>query len=355
MIRDEASLGLRNATLHLGRRPFATPYANFEVHFFRDLAAERTAMAIVCGDLEGREPLLSRVHSSCLTSECLMGRDCDCAEQLEGALAMIARAGRGVVFYLMQEGRGAGLSAKARDRMIVQASGNQKTTFEAYAEMGLPADLRHYGELAPICGLLGIRGSLCLLTNNPEKATAVSKVLASEGIALSSIEQIQGPTSPFNRDYLGAKFDLGHSLDRPGTAIGALPPGTVDIFEPRPLVEGSTVALMASYFLPVGLPSNAAATAHDVEWFRSSVVFDPETARESIVLAWDAPVVRDAPSVSIAGPRITMSLRDRLPGASAAGRVSLVDALLGIRDREGGSVVVDFDDNVSSWRDDDSR
>ena len=124
-------------------------HGDFIVHFFRDLARQQAAMAIVCGELDGTAPLLARVHSSCLTSECLMGRDCDCAEQLDAALATMSRAGAGVLFYLMQEGRGAGLTAKARDRMIVQASGNRITTFEAYAEMGLPPDLRRYETIAP--------------------------------------------------------------------------------------------------------------------------------------------------------------------------------------------------------------
>jgi GTP cyclohydrolase II len=330
----------------------ATSRGEFEVHFFRDLANERVAMAIVLGPLEGAEPLTVRVHSSCLTSECLMGRDCDCAEQLEGALAAIAAAGRGIVLYLIQEGRGAGLTAKARDRMIVQASGNQKTTFEAYAEMGLPADLRQYGEIAPICALLGVRGPLCLLTNNPDKAAAVAKVLASEGIPLAATRPIQGPTSPFNSDYLGAKYDLGHALDRPDGALGALPPERVQVFEPAILPGATALVLMASYLLPVGLPGSSGAAGAEVEWFRSNVVLDRETGRVSIVLAKGAAGAGERPEVSWAGPRITMSLFDRLPATHAPGRAALVEALIGLRERGRGSVVVTCDEQPRLGDDD---
>ena len=356
----DRTLGLRQSTLHLGSRPLATSRGEFEVHFFRDLANERVAMAIARGPLEGAEPLTVRVHSSCLTSECLMGRDCDCAEQLEGALAAIDAAGRGIVLYLIQEGRGAGLTAKARDRMIVQASGNRKTTFEAYAEMGLPADLRQYGEIAPICALLGVRGPLCLLTNNPDKAAAVAKVLASEGIPIAATRPIQGPTSPFNSDYLGAKYDLGHALDRPVGAIGALPPERVQVFEPAILPGAPALVLTASYLLPVGLPGSSGAAhadAHaevetEVEWFRSNVVLDRETGRVSIVLAKGDAGAGERPQVSWAGPRITMSLFDRLPTTHAPGRVALVEALVGIRERGRGSVVVTCDEHPRLGDDD---
>ena len=144
MDREDPRIEMRSATLYLGQSRLPGRGGDVMVHYFRDLSRELTSMAIAMGDLSGSTPLMARVHSSCLTSECLHGRDCDCAQQLEGALDVMAREGEGVLFYLMQEGRGAGLTAKARDRMMVQASGNQMTTFEAYTEMGLPSDLRRY-------------------------------------------------------------------------------------------------------------------------------------------------------------------------------------------------------------------
>ncbi len=371
---------LEQNTLYLGRVSMPTRHGDFTVHYFRDLAHDRVALAIACGDMHGSAPLLLRVHSSCLTSECLSGQDCDCAEQLDGALAMMAGEGEGVVFYLMQEGRGAGLTAKARDRMIVQASENRKTTFDAYAEMGLPPDLRRYGVLAPMSRLLGLRAPLRLLTNNPDKAAAVSKAFAAEGITVWRMERIGGTTSPFNRDYLAAKHDSGHVLARPARLQSARPPVDVPVVEPFVLAGAGHRVLTASYFLPIALPSTS-ASEREIDWFRLSVIFDGRLAKESIVIAhhesqlgdWHghgdhvnydghvdhgdhgdhvvdesmAAVSAVEANVSGAGPRtneITMSLLDRLPLRAAPGRRALRKALLGIRRAGRGSVAVSFDD-----------
>jgi GTP cyclohydrolase II len=356
---------LQQTTLYLGQALMPTRHGEFAVHFFRDLAHDRVAMAIACGDLHGSAPLLVRVHSSCLTSECLSGLDCDCAEQLDGALGMMAREGDGILFYLMQEGRGAGLTAKARDRMIVQASENRKTTFEAYAEMGLPADLRRYDILAPMSRLLGLRAPLRLLTNNPDKAVAVSKAFANEEIDVCRMERILGPTSPFNRDYLAAKHDSGHALTRPPRVRSAKPPVDVRVVAPFVLPGIGHRVLTASYFLPVSLPAEF-APGQDIEWFRLSVIFDGQLGRESVVLAHrdstfgdddragDRAVDEDVETHSDAEAReargeananmITMSLLDRLPSRAATGRVALREALMAIRRSGRGSVVVSFDD-----------
>jgi len=359
MNRGDREIGLHKTMLRLGRCDLPTRHGDFAVHFFRDLASERTAMAIVCGSLGDTSPLLARVHSSCLTSECLMGRDCDCAEQLDGALARMADAGEGVLFYLMQEGRGAGLTAKARDRMIVQASGNRMTTFEAYAEMGLPPDLRRYEAVAAMARLLGLRAPLRLLTNNPEKAAAVAKTLADENIEVCSCEPIQGPTSAFNSDYLSAKHDSGHAINRPAEIMAALPPGPVQRHAPMLLAGGSTRFLTASYFLPVALSDCPGAedvgdlgnVDDTVDWFRLSVIFDSETGLESIVLAHPHSALDEvvAEAAELFGrdagdARITMSLLDRLPAEAAPGREALTGILLAIREAGRGLVAIDFDD-----------
>lgn len=358
---DEARRrAIEQATLHVGRRAFESRYGRFDVHFFRELGSETTAMAITRGALDGSAPLLARVHSACVTSECLMGRDCDCAEQLDGALAAVGRAGRGLVLYLMQEGRGAGLTAKARDRMIVQASGNRMTTFEAYASMGLPADLRRYDVVAPVCRLLGVRAPLHLLTNNPDKLAAVAEALADEKLEVCGAESIQGPSSPFNRDYLRAKRDSGHALDGEERRLGARPPRPVRVFEPVSSAQDPDRVVTASYFLPIARLASAdrAGTearsappqgAQEADWFRASVVYDRETERESIVLSWPEPPATGPSAVTTATAvgapsRVTMRLLDRLPGAPSAGRAALQRALAGIRARRGGAVVVDFDD-----------
>ncbi len=358
MSGSAGEIGIRKTTLHLGQRSIATRHGEFVVHFFRDLARNQTSMAIVFGALDGSSPLLARVHSSCLTSECLMGRDCDCAEQLDGALAIMARAGEGVLFYLMQEGRGAGLTAKARDRMIVQASGNRITTFEAYAEMGLPSDLRRYDAVAPMSRLLGIRAPIRLLTNNPDKAAAVAKTLAEEEIEVCRTEPIQGPISVFNSDYLSAKHDSGHALNRPARNAqieGALPPERVRMLPPVVLPGEPNRILTASYFLPVAVPASHGEEGSDiVDWFRLSVVFDCKTARESVVLAHPGSLVTDvavvATEIAEGEERVSMSLFDRLPVGHAPGREALTAALQNIRARGRGSVAIDFDDRERAER-----
>ncbi len=354
--RSSPAIRIRKATLRLGAQRLLTGHGAFDVHFFRDLAHDTTAMAISCGDLGAGAPLLARVHSSCVTSECLMGCDCDCSQQLEGALATMAGEGRGVVFYLMQEGRGAGLTAKARDRMIVQASGNRVTTFEAYASMGLPPDLRSYGVLAPMSRLLGIGAPIRLLTNNPDKASSVAQALASEKIEVCGTESIQGPSSAFNRDYLSAKHDSGHALDRPSRLAGALPPTTVRVFEPAALPGDPKRLLTASYFLPIDLSSidsspieggtSAATSEPDIEWFRLSVLYDRDSERETILLSrdGDGDGDRDGASRSETSEVVTMRLFDRLPGSGSEGRAALRRALRAVRERGHGAVVVCFDD-----------
>jgi len=358
-----ASLGLVGTTLHLGRRPFETEHGRFELHFFRDLARARTAMAIVRGDPATAQLLLARVHSGCVTSESLGACDCDCAEQLEGALAVIARADRGVLFYLLQEGRGAGLSAKARDRMIVQASGHRRTTFEAFAEMGLPADLRSYEELVPMARWLGVRAPLRLLTNNPAKAEAVAAALHDGKIEIAGSEPIQGAHSPFNTDYLAAKQRSGHALDRTGHAIGAPVPDCFEIEPPTPALDAPHLISMARYLLPVafatriekrdgGLERAEEGSGSAVEWFPLRVVFDRRTAREWILLSGPrrseaAGFEAQAASAREVRAMYRLGLIDRLPGPAARGRRDLRLALRAMRKRGGGRLVIDLDETGS--------
>ena len=340
---DRETPAIRKSTLRLGERRIAHAQGLFDVHFFRDLANETTAMAISTGDLGGSAPLLLRVHSSCVTSEGLGGRDCDCAEQLAGALGAMAEAGRGVVFYLMQEGRGAGLTAKARDRMMVQASRNRIDTFEAYAAMGLPSDLRRYEIVAPMSRLLGLQSPIRLLSNNPEKVEGVIDALQSEKLEVAGTESIRGRASRFNRDYLRAKSDAGHSLSIGEGEPGALPPFDVSVIEPISVPGAPALVLTASYFLPIALDSMEAP-----DWFRMSVVYDREEQRESVLLSHAA----DGEASEVAGrvaegesgsrPFLKLDLLDRLP-FDAAGRHALGDALRVIRDRRSGAVRVGFD------------
>ncbi|HIF92204.1 MAG: hypothetical protein ABGX04_05400 [Myxococcales bacterium] len=366
----ESAPQIQETTLYLGRRSMpprdGQGPAEFDVHFFQHLAHDRIAMAITCGDLAGDVPILARVHSSCLTSECLLGQDCDCADQLQAALGMMRGEGAGVLFYLMQEGRGAGLTAKARDRMIVQASKNRKTTFEAYAEMGLPADLRRYEILAPMGRMLGLRAPLRLLTNNPDKASAVVKVLAAEDIRVDRTERIHGSTSPFNSDYLIAKHDSGHAFFPESEVAGTLPPLSVRVLPPIALRGDRHRVLTASYFLPIAFSmtrparnsearegncdSASASGQAIVEWVRLSVIFDGESARESVLLSHrETDIDEIAAEASLEEGEIesiTLSMLDRLPGMASSARLALGEAIARMSAVGHGSVAVHFEDRA---------
>jgi 3,4-dihydroxy 2-butanone 4-phosphate synthase/GTP cyclohydrolase II len=189
------------------------------------------------------------VHSSCVTSETLRGCDCDCVQQLEGAFKVIAGKGNGILFYLMQEGRGVGYVAKARDRMLVQASQDRLSTFQAYRVMGLKKDHRQYQNLSDICHLLGIRAPFIVLTNNPDKVAA----LEAQGLRVAGTEALEYAPSPFNLAYLTSKADAGHILVHPEQSRlrHALPPEPVVPFRPHALPDIARFIYSAAYFLPV--------------------------------------------------------------------------------------------------------
>lgn len=267
--------------LYLGARPLHTRHGEFVAHIAQNLATGAVAFAVTRGDFRSSEPLLTRVHSSCVTSETFGGCDCDCVEQLDAALAQVACAGRGVIFYLLQEGRGAGLVAKARDRMIVQASGHRVTTFEAYAGMGLEHDLRRYEEVGSLCGLLGVCAPLTILTNNSDKLAALQ---AQAGVEIGGSALLSRPASPYNQHYIGSKSRSGHQLKDPVDQARAVLPEAVVAFEPCPLPEAPRFILVASYFLPIR-PIDRDDTVEPV-WFRVFAYFDLAIGAERIVLTY---------------------------------------------------------------------
>ncbi|MCS6867099.1 MAG: GTP cyclohydrolase II [Gemmataceae bacterium] len=153
------------------------------------------------------QPVLVRMHSECLTGDVLHSAKCDCGPQLQYAMKQVAEAGRGVIVYMRQEGRGIGLLNKLRAYKLQQDEGLD--TVEANKRLGFAADLRHFGIGAQILHDLGVR-DIRLLTNNPRK------VIGLEGYGLRIVERvpIQMPPGVHNRDYLQAKRDkLGHLLD----------------------------------------------------------------------------------------------------------------------------------------------
>jgi GTP cyclohydrolase II len=153
----------------------------------------------------GTEPVLVRIQSSCLYGEVLGSRDCDCRDQLEKAKDLIADKGAGIIIYLEQEGRGAGLHAKARGYEYVQKNGVD--TFAAYRALGLRPDHRKYDGAVKLLGDLGVT-SVRLLTNNPEKLRALEK----QGLTVER-EPLVIPPTERNRNYLESKQRHGHLLD----------------------------------------------------------------------------------------------------------------------------------------------
>ena len=189
-----------------------TAFGEFTAIGYRSLVDDKHHVAMVKGDVEGAEDVLVRVHSECLTGDVFHSLRCDCGEQLEAALAMIEREGRGVLLYLSQEGRGIGLLNKLRAYKLQEEGAD---TVEANLKLGLPADLRDYGIGAQILGDLGL-SSIRILTNNPKK------IVGLEGYGLSVTEQlpIQSVPNPHNESYLRAKRDkMGHTLHHQGLAL----------------------------------------------------------------------------------------------------------------------------------------
>jgi 3,4-dihydroxy 2-butanone 4-phosphate synthase/GTP cyclohydrolase II len=150
------------------------------------------------------------MHSECLTGDVLHSAKCDCGPQLQFAMQQVAEAGRGVVVYMRQEGRGIGLLNKLKAYKLQQDEGLD--TVEANKRLGFAPDLRHFGIGAQILHDLGIR-DIRLLTNNPRK------VIGLEGYGLRIVERvpIQMPAGDYNREYLHTKKSkMGHLLDELG-------------------------------------------------------------------------------------------------------------------------------------------
>jgi len=182
-----------------------TERAAFRIHAFECLLDGRAHVALVLGDPRGEEPVLVRVHSQCLTGDIFGSTRCDCGQQLDRALDLIAEAGRGVLLYLRQEGRGIGLRHKI---MAYQLQDQGQDTVEANLSLGFKPDQRDYGVGAQILAELGVR-KIRLLTNNPRKFVGL------EGYGLEIVERlpIEIEASDDSREYLKTKRDkLGHLL-----------------------------------------------------------------------------------------------------------------------------------------------
>jgi 3,4-dihydroxy 2-butanone 4-phosphate synthase/GTP cyclohydrolase II len=186
-----------------------TAFGEFVAVGYRSLIDNKHHVALVKGEVSGKEDVLVRVHSECLTGDVFHSLRCDCGEQLESALAMIEQEGTGVLLYLSQEGRGIGLLNKLRAYKLQEEG---LDTVDANLRLGLPADLRDYGIGAQILVDLGL-SSIRILTNNPKKISG----MAGYGLSVTDQIPIQHMPNPHNEAYLRAKRDrLGHILHHQG-------------------------------------------------------------------------------------------------------------------------------------------
>jgi 3,4-dihydroxy 2-butanone 4-phosphate synthase/GTP cyclohydrolase II len=182
-----------------------TDYGEFDLHLYKSQTDGQHHLALVRGDVAGKPGVLVRVHSECLTGDVFGSQRCDCGPQLHQAMRQIAEAGRGVLVYMRQEGRGIGLGPKIQAYKLQERGYD---TVEANLKLGYKMDLREYGLGAQILADLGLK-TIRLLTNNPKK------VVGLEGYGLEIVEQvpIRVKPNPHNERYLKAKREkLGHLL-----------------------------------------------------------------------------------------------------------------------------------------------
>jgi len=182
-----------------------TEFGEWKCIAYRAITDPDEHVALVFGDVGGDEPVMVRVHSQCVTGDVFGSQRCDCGEQLQLAMQMIAREGRGVVVYMRQEGRGIGLHNKIRAYKLQDGG---MDTVEANEALGFPADRRDYGIGMQILVDLGLK-DLRLLTNNPEKRAGL------EGFGLQMVERMPliAEPNPHNLRYLETKrTKMGHLI-----------------------------------------------------------------------------------------------------------------------------------------------
>jgi len=182
-----------------------TPWGVFTMVGFEDLTNGKEHVALVFGEVAGDEPVLARIHSECLTGDALFSLRCDCGFQLQEALKRIAEAGKGVLLYLRQEGRGIGLLNKIRAYHLQDQGAD---TVEANEALGFAADMRDYSMCQPMLEHLGVH-AVRLMTNNPRKVAALQKF----NVNVAERVPLQVGKNRHNEHYLETKMGkLGHLM-----------------------------------------------------------------------------------------------------------------------------------------------
>ena len=183
-----------------------TIHGAFKLHLYQNtLDSKEYHLALVKGDIKSNEPVLVRVHSQCLTGDVFGSLRCDCGDQLDAAMRMIEKEGRGVLLYMRQEGRGIGLPNKL---LAYELQEHGKDTVEANEALGFKPDLRNYGIGAQVLSDLGVK-NIRLITNNPKK------IIGLEGYGLKITERVPIEIQPneLNKKYLQTKRDkMGHLI-----------------------------------------------------------------------------------------------------------------------------------------------
>jgi 3,4-dihydroxy 2-butanone 4-phosphate synthase/GTP cyclohydrolase II len=206
-IKDLIAYRLQKETL-VERGPevdMPTAYGHFRDITFRQLDNGLEHVALIKGSWEPDEPVLVRVHSSCVTGDIFGSQRCDCGEQLHRSMRMVEEEGKGIILYMNQEGRGIGLFNKMKAYKLQEEG---EDTVDANLHLGFKADERNYGVGAQILRMLGVR-KIRLLTNNPLKRVG----LEAYGLEITENVGIEITPTPYNERYLRTKKDrMGHLL-----------------------------------------------------------------------------------------------------------------------------------------------
>ena len=206
-IEDLIAYRMKNETLieELVEIKMPSKYGNFQLKAFKQLTTGEEHLAIIKGEWDPNESVPVRVHSSCFTGDILGSLRCDCGDQLKEALKMIEKAGKGVVLYMNQEGRGIGLVNKLKAYKL-QEEGYD--TLEANLKLGFKGDERDYGVGAQILRASGVK-RMKLISNNPKKRTG----LVGYGLEITDTIPIEIECNVHNEDYLLTKKErMGHEL-----------------------------------------------------------------------------------------------------------------------------------------------